>query len=85
MTPPETPDCNRDVPASLAPAAGSVNGLIATIKAIKTTALETKNAQTGLAHIVRLCIDAEKATGTWIRIDQRQPSSPNDRGQEREH
>lgn len=47
------------------------SALVTAIKEIKATALETKDARSGLSRIVRLCIDAEKASGTWTRIDRR--------------
>lgn len=47
------------------------SALVTAIKEIKRTALETKDARSGLSRIVRLCIDAEKASGTWTRIDRR--------------
>lgn len=41
------------------------------IRDIKTTALTFKDGKAALGRIVRLCIDAEKATGTYLTVDKR--------------
>lgn len=44
---------------------------IETIKEIKRVALTMKDAKAGLAHIIRLCIDAEKAAGVYEQASVR--------------
>jgi hypothetical protein len=51
--------------------------MIEMVKEIKRTALGEGSTKAILGHIVRLCINVEKRTKTWTRIDRRGSNPPN--------